>query len=150
MPTRTRGGTTRVAEEAIAVRGLTGLQRALRRADTETGKRLRRELRDIAKDVRDTAQTYVTHRTGRHGGADVPRLADSLKVSVTTTGATVFSEAPHAAVQDQGGRVGRNRATLLKRANVSHYMSNAVRDAQPYVTRRLEELMDELERDFER
>lgn len=114
------------------------------------GKRLRAELRDIAKDVRDTARVYVSHKTGRHGGADVPRLGPSIKASVTTAGASVYSDAPHSIVQDVGGRVGRNRATLLKRSEVSHYMTQATQDAQPYVTKRLEGMLGEFEREFER
>lgn len=110
---------------------------------------------DVAGDVRSTARSYVTHKTGRHGGANVPHLAPSIRASVTAYGASVYSDAPQAIVQDSGGRVGRKTpghphgVTILQRANVSHYMTEAVREAQPYVTRRLEMLLDELERGFE-
>lgn len=133
---------------AVSVRGLTELQRALKRSDTFVSKRLRKELSDTAKDVRDTARSGVPHKTGRHGGSGI-RLAPSIKSSATTKGASVYSDAPHAIVQDVGGRVGRNHATILSRASVSHYMTEAVEEAKPYVMKRMEGLLDDLARNFE-
>jgi len=141
-PLRRRG-------DAIAVRGLSELQRALRKAEGNTGKNLRKALREVAKDVRDAARGNVEHRTGRHGGADVPRLGPSIKAGVTAVGASIYSNAPHSIVQDQGGQVGIARATLLKRASVSRYMTRAVVDSQPTVERKMDEVLDELGRDFE-
>lgn len=124
--------------------------RALKRVQGDAAKLLRRELRDIADDVKMDAQANVTHKTGRHGGPNVPHLGPSIKSSTTGTGASIYSDAPHAIVQDVGGQVGRDRSALLKRADVSHYMSKAVEDARPYVNRRLEELLDEFGREFEK
>lgn len=52
-------------------------------------------------------------------------------------------------MQDQGGRVGRNHATLLKRSDVSQYMTKAVRDSSPAVEKQVDELLDQLGRNFE-
>lgn len=123
--------------------------RALKRVEGDAGKNLRRELRDIANDIRDTARAGVGHKTGRHGGSGT-RLAQSIKSRVTGTGASIYSAAPHAIVQDVGGRVGHGKQTILKRADVSHYMTEAVDDARPYVNRRLDELLAEFGREFER
>lgn len=131
----------------VRLQGYTELVRALRRTDDMVYPYLRRELLDIAGDVRSVARTYVKHRTGRHGGPNVPRLAPSIRSGVTTQGASVFSSAPHSIVQDVGGRVGHG--AILKRSEVSHYMTDAVRDSQPYVTRRLEVLLSEIEHTFE-
>lgn len=137
----------RTSGYATRIHGYQELQRALRRTEGKVYPRLRRELLEIAGDVRTTARVYVPHKTGRHGGANVPKLAPSIRSSVTSYGASVFSAAPHSIVQDVGGRVGNG--TILKRADASHYMSHAVRDSLPYVNRRLEGLMGELERSFE-
>lgn len=149
MP-RTYGNRGRVSDEAVAIEGLTALQRAFRRISKDAAKDLRRELRTIARGVAVVARRNVPHKTGRHGGPDVPYLEKTIRTSVTLTGASVYSDAPHAYVQDRGGQVGRDHATLLKRADVSHYMTNAVRDSRGDVERRLGRLMDELGRDYER
>lgn len=69
-------------------------------------------------------------------------------MSIRQSGASVYSDAPHSRVQDEGGQVGRNRATLLKRGEVSQYMTRAVRDSNALVSRRLEGLLADIERDF--
>lgn len=122
--------------------------RALKRVEGDAAKLLRRELRDIADDVKMDAQANVTHKTGRHGGPNVPHLGPSIKSSTTGTGASIYSDAPQAIVQDVGGQVGNS--AILRRADVSHYMTKAVEDARPYVNRRLEELLDEFGREFEK
>lgn len=134
-------------DTAVNVRGLTELQRALRRAEGTTGKELRKGLREIAKGIQKDARGNITHKTGRHGKV---RLSGSIRTSVTTKGASVFSNAPHALVQDVGGQVGRNRAALLQRASVSQYMLKATRGAGPRIERELENLLDKLGRDLDR
>lgn len=129
------------------ITGYTELQRALKRTDSRAYPYLRRELLNIAGDVRTTARVYVPHKTGRHGGPGVEKLGPSIRTNVTSYGASVSSGAPHSIVQDVGGRVGNG--AIIRRADASHYMTMAVRDSQPYVTRRLNVLMNELERSFE-
>lgn len=146
MPPARAEGPWRRGDQSVRVTGLNELQRAFKRLDADGAKKLRRELRDIANDVRDTARSYVPHKTGRHG-TDGPRLAPSIRSNVTAYGASVSSDAVHSIVQDVGGRVGNH--TILQRANVSHYMTEAVQDAQPYVTRRMSMLLDELGKEFE-
>lgn len=140
MPVRTKS--------AIAVRGLTELQRAFRQAEGNASKYLRAELREIAKGVARDAKGNVTHKTGRHSKG--PRLKGSIRVSVTARSASVYSNAAHALVQDVGGQVGRNRATLLKRAEVSQYMLKATHNAGPHIERQVEQMLDRLGRDFDR
>jgi hypothetical protein len=142
VPTRREGG------EAIVVSDLAPLMKALRRIEGTAARDLRRELREIANDVKMTAQAGVRHTTGRHGGPNVPRLAQSIKATTTGSGASVYSQAPHAAVQDVGGQIGHG--AIIPRARASHYMTGAVREAQPYISRRMEGLLDEFGREFER
>jgi hypothetical protein len=135
-------------DSAIAIRGLKELQAALKRSDEVAAKALRTELRGIADTVRDKARGNVTHKTGRHGGADVPRLGPSIKTSVTNTGASIYSKAPHAIVQDTGGQVGRGKSTLLKRASVSRYMTKAVAESEGDVERAMDRVLDDIGKDF--
>ena len=131
---------------AIAVQGLAELQRALRRAEGEAPKYLRRGLTEIAKGVKRDATANITHRTGRHGNEGPIRV----RTSVTARGASVYANEVHAIVQDVGGQVGRSRATLLRRDSVSQFMTKAVRNSRPRIEREMEQLLDTLGRDFER
>ena len=63
---------------------------------------------------------------------------------------SVYSSAIHAIVQDQGGQVGRNRATLLKRSEVSQYMTRAVQQKQATITKEVNAVLDDVARDFEK
>lgn len=116
-----------VTNETIVVDGLSQLSRALREADADVAKELRQSLRTSARVVQEAAKANISHRTGRHD-PDVPRLADSLKVGVGATSVSLYSNALHAGVQDQGGKVGRGRLTLLKRSEVSQYMTRATQE----------------------
>lgn len=136
-------------DDAFAVRGLSELQRALRRAEGDAQKHLRAELKTAASVAREKARGFITHTTGRRGNAGPP-LADTLRVSVTQAGASVWSDAPHAVVQDVGGRVGRGQLTVLRRGEVSRYMTRGVQSAQPEIEARVNAALDRVERDFER
>ena len=141
MPKVATGGT-------VAVKGLRELQAALKRGDANTSKQLTRELRELAKGVQRQARSNVEHKTGRHGGPDVPKLAPSIRTSVTRTGATVYSNAPHAAAQDLGARVGKG--AILQRSQVSRYMTRAVDESKSEIERGMDRVLDRLGRDFER
>lgn len=134
-------------EGTVVVEGLVPLQRALRLAEGNTGKHLKRRLREAAQPVADQAKANVTHKTGRHGNSG-PTLERSIKVGVNARSVSVYSAAVHAIVQDQGGRVGRNRATLLRRASVSQYMTRAVQQKTPEVIDRVDRVLDDLAKDF--
>lgn len=68
---------------------------------------------------------------------------------MTQRSVSVYSNLEHSRVQDQGGQVGRHRATLLKRSDVSQYMTKAVRDSSQEVEKQVDELLDQLGRNFE-
>ena len=142
-----------VRNQGIAMAGFTQLQRALLRiagvGDYGLAYELRRRLALIGETVAEAAPQYVTHKTGRHGNPDEPRLEDSVRVNVTTNMASVYSTAIHGGVQNVGGQVGRKRRTLLKRADVSQWMNKAVNAEKPYVEEELEGVIDWLVHEFE-
>lgn len=132
---------------AVAVRGLTDLQRALRRVEGSAGPELHASLKDIAGHVRDRAAGNVTNRTGRHGAG--PTIRGSLRASATQRGASIYTTAPHGYVQDRGGQVGRHGATLLRRGAVSQYMTRAVVSERAATLARLDRLLAGFGREFE-
>lgn len=142
-----RQGRSEIHGGSIAVEGLRELQQALKRADSRLGPDLKRGLARIATVVRREAVGNITNRTGRHGSEG--RLEGGLRISMTQRSVSVYSNLEHSRVQDQGGQVGRHRATLLKRSDVSQYMTKAVRDSSQEVEKQVDELLDQLGRNFE-
>lgn len=142
-----------VRDQGLAMRGFTELQRALTRigSKSEFGLEyeLARRLRGIGERVAETAPLYVQHKTGRDAVSPNPRLEESVKVSVTLRSASVYSTAAHGGAQNVGGQVGRNRATLLKRAEVSQWMIRAVSSTSPWVAEQMDGLLDWLVAEFE-
>jgi hypothetical protein len=134
---------------AVAVQGFDQLQRALRRIEDGTAPELKQRMKLIGEHVREVARGNITHKTGRHD-PHVPRLEDSLKVSVTMRGASIYSTSEAGGAQNVGGRVGRNHATILKRADASHYMDNAVKSETAYVQKEVNEVINWLLVEFQK
>jgi hypothetical protein len=141
-----------VRDQGIAMVGFAQLSKALARIGGvgEYGFRyeMRRRIALIGEYVAKDAPQYVTHATGRHGDPNEPTLEESVRVSVAASSASVYSTAIYGGVQNVGGRVGRDHATILKRADVSQWMNQAVRNDSVYVAMQIEELLDWLEREF--
>lgn len=132
---------------ALAVEGLGDLRRALKRVDAEADKAVRRELKEIGDAVRDRAARNVEHKTGRHNPGQ-KHLEHTLKTSVTRNAVTVFSNAPHAGVQDRGGRVGHG--AIIHRARASGYMTKAVSQSKRDTEAALGDIGRRLEADFKK
>lgn len=131
--------------QPILAPDLPELREALRRlAGPDVNRLMKAELRAIANEVRNQARAGVSNRSGRGKGD----LARSIRASVTQRGASVYSGLPYARVQDEGGRVGHG--AILKRADVSQYMTRATRNSQATVSRRLQGLLDAITSEFER
>lgn len=130
-----------VAGEGVVIEGLVPLQRALRRSEGNLGKNLRKRLREAAEPVKSAAKGNVRSRSGT--------LEGSIRIGVNLSSVSVYSNVVYANVQDQGGRVGRNHATLLKRAEVSQYMTRGIQQAQGAVNQRVGRVLDDLANDFE-
>lgn len=114
-----------VTGETIVVDGLRQLQAGLAQVDPALKKELQAAFKEAGALIAETAADNIGHKTGRHGNTGKP-LAQTLRVSATSTALSLYSNAPHAGVQDQGGQVGRGHLTLLKRGEVSQYMTRAV------------------------
>lgn len=97
---------------------------------------MRRSLREIAEPVRARARANVKHKTGRRGAGSP--LEPSIRIGVTARAVSVYSNKPHAAVQDLGGRVGQG--ALITRASASAYMTKAVQESGADVETSLEHL----------
>lgn len=143
-----RKGPLRSRDEVIAVDGLKALQGAFKRAAGEADKELRKELQSLGRPIAESARSRITHKTDRHGDPHLPHLADTIRVSATQAGVSIYSVQPYAAVQDFGGRVGND--AVVKRADVSQYMTGAVRAAAPDIERKLETVLDNIGAEFER
>lgn len=139
-----RGG-PRIRDEGIAVSGFSEIQKALATIDKGIQRELTKRLRKVGHGVALTAGRNVTSRTGRHSGQRIER---SIKVAVNRNSASVYSTAPQGGVQNVGGRVGRHHATLIKRSDVSQYMTKAVSSSRDEVTQDLEGLLDWLTEEF--
>lgn len=141
-----------VKDQGILMVGFTQLQAALGRieskADFGLEYELQRRLRVVGEKVAKVAPQFVTHKTGRTN-SNGERLEDSVKVSVTTRSASVFSSSIYGGAQNVGGKVGRNRATLLKRSDASHWMDKAVASEREFVQAEMEGLVDWLLAEFE-
>lgn len=136
----------RDAGRALVVEGLVPLQKALKRAEGNADKHLQRKLREAAKPVLESARSYAP--TGpRPKRAKSPILKSSLRISVTQRGVSVYSNAPHAYVQDRGGRVGRY-GQVIRRASASGYMTRAVNVNRSGTRERLESVLESLSDDF--
>ncbi len=138
----------RSVEDGVVVQGLREMQRALKRAESDIGPQLKKRLKEAGADIVAPAARAAAPRGKRaHAG---PRLADSIKTGVTQRGAWVASSVVYGGVQNYGGRVGRNHATVLTRTSVSQYMTGAVRSTREPVGRHVEEILDWLARELDR
>lgn len=139
-----------VRDQGVVVHGFAALQRALNsvqsRADYGLAYELQRRLRTIGEKVAESAPEFVTHYSGHTGPypgePDNPRLEDSVRVSVTTRSASVYSTAMHGGAQNVGGQVGRKRHTILERAKVSKWMNKAVSSNYIFVDKEVDGLLD--------
>lgn len=140
-----------VRDQGLVLHGFQQLQNALTRIESKSDfgleYELQRRLKLIGEKVAETAPAFVSHKTGRHG--EGVTLEDSVQVSVTKRMASVYSQSVYGGVQQSGGRVGRNHATLLKRSDVSQWMGKAVASERENVREELDGLLDWLVAEFE-
>lgn len=132
--------------EGIAVQGLQDMQRALKKGESELGPQLKKRLKEAGdRIVAPAARAGAPRGTRAHGG---PKLADTIRAGVLQKGATVYSTSVYGGVQNYGGRVGRNHATVLERGRVSQYMTTAVRETREPVSEHVEGVLDWLQREL--
>lgn len=129
------------ADDSVRVKGLRELQSSLRKAEGDTDKMLKRDLRKLGNTVKDDAKANapVGPRPKR---SNTPPLAGSLRVSVTNRGVSIFSAAAHAYVQDRGGKVGRG--AVIPRSSASGYLTKAAAQNRVRIDTELRQLVDRI------
>jgi hypothetical protein len=148
----------KVQGQGVAMVGFTQINEALQRIDGGRGNfgieyELQRRLRTIGETVAKAAPGNITHRTGRHGDESNGRLEDSVKVSVTTRSASVYSTSVYGGAQNVGAgpHAGwRARGPHIKAANASHWMNKTVNSQKAFVEAEMDGLLDWLVDEFER
>ena len=143
--------------DAILMIGFTDLQRSLTtlagRGNFGIDYEMKERLRAIGEKVAAAAPAFVPHKTGKRGGGEGGPLEGSVRVSVTTNRATVYSTAVYGGVQQHGGgpHTGwANRGPHVRSANASHWMSRAVRSMQGDVQAEVDALSDWVVTEFAR
>lgn len=148
-----------VRDQGVVLHGFEQLTRALRRiegqgvGDFGIEYELQKRLRTIGETVAKAAPQFVSHKTGRHGDPGNPRLEDSVKVSVTTKSASVYSTALHGGAQNVGAGPHAGwaaRGPHIRAASASHWMNRAVNSQKAFVETEMEGLLEWVVREFER
>lgn len=142
-----------VRDQGIVMSGFTELNRALERIGSRSNfgieYELQRRLRTVGETVAKAAPQFVTHKTGRNSG----QLESSVKVSVTTKSASVYSTSVYGGIQNVGGgpKAGWSaRGPHIRRANASQWMNKGVASQRAFVTDELEGLLDWVVEEFNR
>lgn len=136
--------------DGVYVQGLTSMRRVLRESQHTLGPQLQSRLRATGEGIVAPAARRLAPRGERSALYRFAgqSLHESIRTSVTLRGASVYSTVDWGGVQNYGGRVGRNQATLLRRADVSRYMTRAVAETRPAATRHIEGTLDWLAREL--
>lgn len=131
--------------QALIVRGLQPLQSSLKKAEGDIGPKLKLGMKTLGRGVLHDAQSNapVGPRPKRSKSS---ALAGSLKVSVTTSGVSIYSNAPHAYVQDRGGKVGGG--AIVPRASASGYMTKAVSMNRAKIALTVDKLLTEVQNEI--
>jgi hypothetical protein len=143
-----------VRDQGIAMNGFTELNRALQRIDGGRGNfgieyELQHRLRVVGETVAKAAPQFVTHKTGHETG----ELEGSVKVSVTTKSASVYSTSVYGGAQNSGAapKAGwKARGPHIQRKNASKWMSRAVASEREFVKEEMDGLLDWLVEEFNR
>jgi HK97 gp10 family phage protein len=89
----------RTGRDDIVVRapGLSKLRRDLKKIDRDLGREATRHVRRVANQVRDEARSRAPKKTGR--------LSKSIRTSVRSKGASIYSPEEYAGVHEFGGTI---------------------------------------------
>jgi hypothetical protein len=115
-----------MAERMVHVTGLTELNRALRKVDTELPKRVRVALNGAAEDIAVGARSQVPRRSGR--------AAATYKARSTRTAARVAmgsARAPYVPWLDFGGKTGKGRSVSRPFYKEGRYLFPTLRKQRP-------------------
>lgn len=120
--------------------GLSKLRRDLKKIDKDLGRDATRHVREIAKSVRDEARSNLQERSKNPTGA----MARTIKHSVKSRGASIYSDHEGSGVQEWGGRISP-RGTPIEISGKA-YMRDAVVTKADDVAEQLGDLLDVIAR----
>lgn len=127
--------------DAVLLQGFDSLQRALGRVEGGVQDELRQKIRAIGEKVALVAASNAPRRTGE--------LQTSIRVSVASRAASVYSTAIYGGAQNVGAWTGHGRGPHIRRARASHYMDRAVKELAPWVETEMAAVLGWLETTFE-
>jgi len=123
----------RRSDLAIDVRGLTGLLRDLRKAESQAPKEISRGLREAGRPVLATSRALAPRRSGA--------LSRSIRLSVTRGRMTLYSTSPYSALHEYGGTA-RLRKGRMVPAQFMRVPIRASRMAERAIDSHREQLVD--------
>jgi hypothetical protein len=142
-----------VQDQGIVMSGFTELNRALERIGSRGNfgieYEMQRRLRTVGETVAKAAPQFVTHKT--RGGSG--QLEGSVRVSVTTKSASVYSSSVYGGAQNSGAgpKAGwAARGPHIRKDKASHWMNRAVASQRAFVQDELEGLLDWVVDEFNR
>ena len=143
-----------VRDRAVQMQGFTELNRALQRIEGSRGNfgieyELQHRLRVVGETVAKAAPQFVTHKTGPGTGA----LEGSVKVSVTTKAAAVYSTSVYGGAQNSGAgpKAGwKARGPHIQRKNASKWMTRAVESQKAFTEAEMDGLTQWVVDEFNR
>lgn len=143
-----------VRDQGIAMHGFAELNRALQRIDGGRSNfgieyELQKRLRTIGETIAKTAPRFITHKTGRGNG----ELEGSVKVSVTTKTASVYSTSVYGGAQNTGAgpKAGwAARGPHIRKDKASKWMNKAVASQREFVKEEMDSLLEWLVTEFHR
>jgi hypothetical protein len=138
----------RNVEEGIVVEGLGPMIRVLHNAEHEIEPELKRRLKQgVGGIVLPVARANAPYGSKYNFGTP---LRDSLRVSVTQRGASIFSTKVSGGAINYGAwTTGPGRGPHIKRERASHYMTRAVQSTKPRVEAEVVGLLDWLTHELE-
>jgi hypothetical protein len=145
----------KVYDQGIVVRGFPELQKAFQRIDPRANfglsYELQRRLKSIGEHVAVASEGFIPHATGRHGDPALPKLEETVRVSVTQNRSSVYSNSPYASVQNFGGGPAAGwtrRGPHVQRGRASKWLNKAVASERAYVDSEFDGVLDWIEREW--
>lgn len=134
------GGASPGHRPGVYLEGLADLRKVLRKVSRDLDKGLARSMREIGKGVKRYAQAEA--RRFRDSGD----LEKSIRYSVTTKGASVYSNSPYSAVHEWGGVI-RPRGVPIRIAR-RQWMNAGVENSRRFVDSQMRGLLDSMTDDW--
>lgn len=127
-------------EVAVKAPGLSKLRRDLKKIDKDLGREATSHIREVAKGVRDQARSNLRERSKNPKGV----IEKTIKHSVNSRGASIYSNHPGSGVQEWGGTIAPRGTPIEIKGKA--YMRGAVAEKADDVAEELGDLLDVIAR----